>query len=65
MLFALPFFLAALFVPFPTAWVMIFITCCGLFFNTGGYASLLQVINAPPHMIGGRALVNPPWRGGR
>ncbi|MFF4501446.1 hypothetical protein [Streptomyces sp. NPDC001401] len=33
----------------------------GLFFNTGGYASLLQVINAPRHVIGGRALVTHRW----
>ncbi|MFI8828758.1 hypothetical protein [Streptomyces sp. NPDC053431] len=35
----------------------------GLFFNTGGYVSLLQVINAPRHVPGGDgALVIPPWR---
>lgn len=34
----------------------------GLFFNTGGYASLLQVINAPRHVIGGKALVGRRWR---
>ncbi|MEU6255779.1 hypothetical protein [Streptomyces sp. NPDC047043] len=34
----------------------------GLFFNTGGYVSLLQVINAPRHVIGGRALVTRRWR---
>ncbi|MFC4506848.1 MULTISPECIES: hypothetical protein [Streptomyces] len=37
----------------------------GLFFNTGGYVSLLQVINAPRHAVGvggeGR-LVTLPWR---
>ncbi|MEU6878964.1 hypothetical protein [Streptomyces sp. NPDC046712] len=34
----------------------------GLFFNTGGYASLLQVINAPRHVVGGQALVTHRWR---
>ncbi|MFG2265731.1 hypothetical protein [Streptomyces sp. NPDC048720] len=32
----------------------------GLFFNTGGYVSLLQVINAPVHAEG--RLVTPRWR---
>ncbi|MFF8477092.1 hypothetical protein [Streptomyces sp. NPDC015414] len=32
----------------------------GLFFNTGGYVSLLQVINAPVHTEG--RLVTPRWR---
>ncbi|MEW2555169.1 hypothetical protein AB0957_25995 [Streptomyces zhihengii] len=35
----------------------------GLFFNTGGYVSLLQVVNAPRHVPGGEgALVTRPWR---
>ncbi|MEU8512943.1 hypothetical protein AB0C76_15350 [Kitasatospora sp. NPDC048722] len=35
----------------------------GLFFNTGGYVSLLQVINAPRHEPGGEGrLVTPAWR---
>ncbi|MGW5421126.1 hypothetical protein [Streptomyces sp. NPDC003943] len=35
----------------------------GLCFNTGGYVSLLQVINAPRHTPGGAgALVTPRWR---
>ncbi|MEU8618107.1 hypothetical protein [Streptomyces sp. NPDC048623] len=34
----------------------------GLFFNTGGYASLLQVVNAPRHVVGGDALVTRRWR---
>ncbi|MFG2522411.1 hypothetical protein [Streptomyces sp. NPDC048527] len=35
----------------------------GLFFNTGGYVSLLQVINAPRHVGGGEGqLVTPRWR---
>jgi hypothetical protein len=35
----------------------------GLFFNTGGYVSLLQVINAPRHVPGGEgALLTRAWR---
>ncbi|MFH8798266.1 hypothetical protein ACH4F6_01510 [Streptomyces sp. NPDC017936] len=35
----------------------------GLFFNTGGYVSLLQVINAPRHVPGGEGrLVTRRWR---
>ncbi|MGW4566221.1 hypothetical protein ACWEN3_28700 [Streptomyces sp. NPDC004561] len=35
----------------------------GLFFNTGGYVSLLQVINAPRHVAGGAGrLVTRRWR---
>ncbi|WP_460066754.1 hypothetical protein [Streptomyces sp. YKOK-I1] len=35
----------------------------GLFFNTGGFVSLLQVVNAPRHVPGGEGrLVTPPWR---
>lgn len=35
----------------------------GLFFNTGGYVSLLQVVNAPRHVPGGEgALVARRWR---
>ncbi|MEU6173229.1 hypothetical protein ABZ832_15045 [Streptantibioticus parmotrematis] len=35
----------------------------GLFFNTGGYVSLLQVVNAPRHVPGGAgALTTPRWR---
>ncbi|KUN80128.1 hypothetical protein [Streptomyces griseoruber] len=35
----------------------------GLFFNTGGFVSLLQVVNAPRHVPGGEGrLVTLPWR---
>ncbi|MFJ8011313.1 hypothetical protein [Streptomyces sp. NPDC096339] len=34
----------------------------GLFFNIGGYTSLLQVLNAPRHSEGGGPLVTPGWR---
>lgn len=35
----------------------------GLFFNTGGYVSLLQAVNSPRHLPGGEGrLVTPGWR---
>ncbi|MFG2296471.1 hypothetical protein [Streptomyces sp. NPDC048603] len=35
----------------------------GLFFNTGGFISLLQVVNSPRHVPGGEGrLVTPGWR---
>lgn len=34
----------------------------GLFFNTGGYTSLLQVLNAPRHSPGGGPLVTAAWK---
>ncbi|MEU7072713.1 hypothetical protein AB0B30_20200 [Streptomyces narbonensis] len=34
----------------------------GLFFNTGGYTSLLQVLNAPRHSPGSGALATAGWR---
>ncbi|MFJ9648552.1 hypothetical protein [Streptomyces sp. NPDC101206] len=34
----------------------------GLFFNTGGYVSLLQAVNAPRHTVGDRVLATRPWR---
>ncbi|CAM5667768.1 hypothetical protein [Streptomyces narbonensis] len=34
----------------------------GLFFNTGGYTSLLQVLNAPRHVPGSGALATADWR---
>ncbi|HEY2760463.1 MAG TPA: MFS transporter [Pirellulales bacterium] len=56
MLIALPFFLAALFVPFPMAWIMIFITCCGLFFNTGPSNTILANVTRPSIRAAGFAL---------
>ncbi|HZZ27098.1 MAG TPA: MFS transporter [Pirellulales bacterium] len=56
MLFALPFFLAALVVPFPAAWALIFITCCGLFFNTGPSNTILANVTHPSIRAAGFAL---------
>jgi predicted MFS family arabinose efflux permease len=56
MLIALPFFLAALFIPFPAAWACIFITCCGLFFNTGPSNTILANVTHPSIRAAGFAL---------
>jgi sugar phosphate permease len=56
MLFALPFFVAALIVPFPAAWVLIFLTCCGLFFNTGPTNTILANVTQPSIRAAGFAL---------
>jgi MFS family permease len=56
MLLALPLFLAALFVPFPAAWVLIFLTCCGLFFNTGPTNTILANVTHPSIRAAGFAL---------
>ncbi|MGW6982368.1 hypothetical protein ACWGE1_23500 [Streptomyces sp. NPDC054932] len=45
--------------PLQSAWVYF---AGGLFFNTGGYVSLLQVLNAPRHAPGGGFLATGGWR---
>ncbi|MFJ7591787.1 hypothetical protein ACIQZO_31350 [Streptomyces sp. NPDC097617] len=45
--------------PLLSAWVYF---AGGLFFNTGGYVSLLQVLNAPRHAPEGRFLGTADWR---
>jgi MFS family permease len=47
MLIGFPFFLAALYTPFPLAWVFIFITCFCLFFNTGPTNAILANVIHP------------------
>jgi MFS family permease len=47
MLLAVPLFLAALFVPFPAAWVLIFLTEFCLFFNTGPSNTILANVTQP------------------
>ena len=46
---AFPFFVAMLFVPFPYAWLCMFITVFGLFFNTGPANTILA--NVVPSSI--------------
>ncbi|MFB6576193.1 hypothetical protein ACFCYC_01925 [Streptomyces sp. NPDC056402] len=45
--------------PLVSAWVYL---VGGLFFSTGGYVSVLQVLNAPRHAPGGGFLVTAGWR---
>jgi MFS family permease len=47
MLIGLPFSIAMLFVPFPWAWVMIFLACFCLFFNTGPSNTILANVSHP------------------
>ncbi|MBX9687695.1 MAG: MFS transporter [Candidatus Obscuribacterales bacterium] len=47
MLLAVPFFLAALYIPFPYAWVCLFITCFCLFLNTGPSNTALANVTRP------------------
>lgn len=60
-LFALGAALTQLGVCGPTASASIYFAG-GLFFNTGGYASLLQVINAPGRSADGASLLTRRWR---
>ncbi|MFG2989120.1 hypothetical protein ACGFZK_07435 [Streptomyces sp. NPDC048257] len=45
--------------PLQSAWIYF---AGGLFFNTGGYASLLQVLNGPRHAPGGGFLATADWK---
>jgi MFS family permease len=56
MLVAFPFFLAALWAPFPLAWVCIFVTCFFLFFNTGPTNTILANVTHPAIRATGFAL---------
>ncbi len=47
MLIGLPLFLAVLFTPFPYAWVLIFLACFCLFFNTGPSNTILANVTHP------------------
>lgn len=47
MLAGLPFFLAFFFVPFPLAWVFLFLACFCLFFNTGPTNTILANVTHP------------------
>ncbi len=46
----------ALVVPFPTAWVLIFLACCGLFFNTGPSNTILANVTQPSIRAAGFAV---------
>lgn len=47
MLVAFPLFLAVLYVPFPWAWLFIFLACFFLFFNTGPTNTILANVSHP------------------
>jgi MFS family permease len=47
MLIGLPFSIAMLYVPFPLAWVFVFLACFCLFFNTGPTNTILANVSHP------------------
>jgi MFS family permease len=56
MLIGFPLFLAMLFTPFPAAWVLIFIACFCLFFNTGPTNTILANVVHPAIRAAGYAV---------
>jgi sugar phosphate permease len=56
MLVGFPFFLAALKAPFPLGWVLIFLACFCLFFNTGPTNTILANVTHPSMRAAGFAL---------
>lgn len=56
MLVAFPLFLAALYAPFPWAWVFIFLACFCLFFNTGPTNTILANVTHPAIRASGFAV---------
>lgn len=56
MLVGFPLFVAMLFTPFPAAWVLIFIACFCLFFNTGPTNTILANVVHPSIRAAGFAL---------
>jgi MFS family permease len=56
MLTGVPFFLGALWVPFPLSWVLIFLACFCLFFNTGPTNTILANVSHPSLRAAGFAL---------
>jgi MFS family permease len=56
MILGFPLLLAALYVPFPFAWVLIFLTCFFLFFNTGPVNTIVANVTHPAIRATGFAL---------
>jgi len=56
MLVGVPFFLLSLYVPFPWAWLCIFMACFCLFFNTGPTNAILSNVTHPAIRAGAYAL---------
>lgn len=56
MLAGLPLFLAFFYVPFPFAWILLFLACFCVFFNTGPTNAILANVTAPALRAGAFAL---------
>ncbi len=56
MILAFPLFLAMLVTPFPASWVLVFIACFALFFNTGPTNTVLANVVHPSMRAAGYAL---------
>ncbi len=56
MLISFPLFLAVLVTPFPAAWVLVFLTCFAMFFNTGPSNTVLANVVHPSLRAAGFAL---------
>jgi MFS transporter, Spinster family, sphingosine-1-phosphate transporter len=56
MLLAFPCFLGVLYLPFPVAWIFVFLTCFCLFFNTGPSNTILANVTHPAIRAQGFAL---------
>ncbi|MBS1999771.1 MAG: MFS transporter [Cyanobacteria bacterium SZAS LIN-2] len=56
MIIAFPLTLGMLYAPFPLAWVFVFLTCFGLFLNTGPSNTALANVVAPHHRASAFAL---------
>jgi MFS family permease len=56
MLLGFPFMIAALYSPFPAIWVLLFVTCFCLFFNTGPTNTILANVTHPSIRAGAYAL---------
>jgi MFS family permease len=59
MLLAFPCFLGVLYLPFPIAWIFVFLTCFCLFFNTGPSNTILANVTHPAIRAQGFALNMP------
>jgi MFS family permease len=56
MMLGFPFMIAALYSPFPMIWVLLFVTCFCLFFNTGPTNTILANVTHPSIRAGAYAL---------
>lgn len=56
MLASFPLFVGALYVPFPSAWVLLFLACFGVFLNTGPTFAIMANVTHPTLRAGAFAL---------